>query len=160
MAGYGQPIRTYVRRHGVDRRGAGTMGSIVRVGGTTSSADAYLSEPAVPGPAVLVVHDECGLLPHVRQRWDSLAEAGCVGLAPDLYAGEATGDRGIAAQLAEGLDIARARITMSAAAAQLRALPKVQPERVGAVGFSAGGRLVLLAASGGGLDAVVSYYGL
>ena len=40
----------------------------------------------------MVVHDEYGLLPHVRQRCDWLAEAGFVALAVDLYDGRVAQD--------------------------------------------------------------------
>ena len=44
------------------------------------------------------------------------------------------------------------------AATQLLARPKVRPQRVGAVGFGLGGRLALLAATTGALDALVAFY--
>jgi carboxymethylenebutenolidase len=44
------------------------------------------------------------------------------------------------------------------AATQLMARPKVRPQRVGSVGFGLGGRLALLAATTGAIDAVVAFY--
>ena len=134
------------------------MGSTVTLGGAAASGSGYLSEPESAGPAVIVVHDYFGALPHIRERCDALALAGFMALAPDLYAGRSTTDPEQAEELLSQLDVGRARILLTSAARQLRAHPKVRPERVGAVGFSAGGWLALLTATTGVLDAVVAYY--
>jgi carboxymethylenebutenolidase len=138
--------------------GAGAMGTFVTLGGAAASGSGYLSEPESPGPAVIVVHDYFGALPHVRELCDALAQAGFTALGPDLYDGMATTDPDRAEVLLRRLDVSRSRSLLTVAARQLRAHPKVQPERVGAVGFSAGGWLALLTATGGVLDAVVAYY--
>ncbi len=134
------------------------MGTIVTLGGPASSGRGYLSEPAATGPGVLVVHDYHGALPHVRAAADALAESGFVALAPDLYGGPASRSPVQAARLLEALDVGRARSMLAAAAAQLRAHPRVRPKRLGAIGFSIGGWLALLVATTGALDAVVAYY--
>jgi carboxymethylenebutenolidase len=142
-----------------EERGAdGKMGSRVTLGGGAARGSGYLSEPASSGPAVIVVHDYFGALPHVQERCDALALAGFMALAPDLYDGRSTTDPTEAQALLGQLDINRSRTLLTVAARQLRAHPKVQPERVGAVGFSAGGWLALLVATSGVLDAVVAYY--
>jgi carboxymethylenebutenolidase len=138
--------------------GAGAMGTFVTLGGAAASGSGYLSEPESPGPAIILVHDYFGALPHVRELSDGLAQAGFMALAPDLYDGRTTTDPKRAEALLRQLDVDRARSLLTVAARQLRAHPKVQPERVGAVGFSAGGWLALLTATGGVLDAVVAYY--
>jgi carboxymethylenebutenolidase len=134
------------------------VGTEVTFGGAARSGRGYLSEPPRAGPGVLVVHDCYGLLPHVRQRCDWLAEAGFVALAPDLFDGRTATTQEFADRLSAGLDIVRARGLLATAATQLLARPKVRPQRVGAVGFGPGGRLALLAATTGTLDAVVAYY--
>jgi carboxymethylenebutenolidase len=134
------------------------MGTWVTLGGAGSSGSGYLSEPELPGPAVILVHDSYGLLPHVRERCDALALAGFMALALDLYDGPSTTDPETAHAMLARLDVTRSRTMVVLAARQLRAHPKVRPERVGAVGFSSGGWLALLAATGGVLDAVVAYY--
>jgi carboxymethylenebutenolidase len=134
------------------------MGTWVTLGGAGSSGSGYLSEPELAGPAVILVHDSYGLLPHVRERCDALALAGFMALALDLYDGRSTTDPARAHALLGRLDVARSRTMLVLAARQLRAHPKVRPERVGAVGFSSGGWLALLAATGGVLDAVAAYY--
>jgi dienelactone hydrolase len=107
------------------------VGTEVTLGPAGRSGRGYLSEPALTGPGVVVVHDEYGLLPHVRRRCDWLAG---------------------------GLDQLRARGMVAIAATQLLARPKVRPQRVGAVGFGPGGRLALLAATTGALDVLVAFY--
>jgi carboxymethylenebutenolidase len=134
------------------------VGTEVTLGPAGRSGRGYLSEPALTGPGVVVVHDEYGLLPHVRRRCDWLAEAGFVALAVDLYDGRVAHSREEADRLAGGLDQLRARGMVAIAATQLLARPKVRPQRVGAVGFGPGGRLALLAATTGALDVLVAFY--
>ena len=134
------------------------MGTEVTLGAAGRSGRGYLSEPALPGPGVVVVHDTYGLLPHVRRRCDWLAEAGFVALAVDLFDGRTARTAAEAERLAAGLDVIRARGMLATAATQLLARPKVRPQRVGAVGFGLGGRLALLAATTGALDAIVAFY--
>jgi carboxymethylenebutenolidase len=134
------------------------VGSEVTLGGAGRSGRGYLSEPALTGPGVVVVPDGYGLLPHVRRRCDWLAEAGFVALGVDLYDGRVAHSEAEAEQLAGRLDPGRARGTVAIAATQLLARPKVRPQRVGAIGFGLGGRLALLAATTGALDALVSFY--
>lgn len=134
------------------------MGTEVTLGAAGRSSRGYLSEPALSGPGVLVVHDTYGLLPHVRRRCDWLAEAGFVALGIDLFDGRTAATEPEAARLAAGLDVIRARGMLATAATQLLARPKVRPQRVGAVGFGLGGRLALLAATTGALDAIVAFY--
>jgi carboxymethylenebutenolidase len=135
-----------------------SVGSEVTLGAAGRSGRGYLSEPALTGPGVVIVHDEYGLLPHVRRRCDWLAEAGFVALAVDLYDGRVARTAAEAERLAGGLDQVRARGMVAIAATQLLARPKVRPQRVGAVGFGLGGRLALLAAATGALDALVAFY--
>lgn len=136
------------------------MGTEVTLGAAGRSGRGYLSEPPRPGPGVVVVHDEFGLLPHVRQRCDWLAEAGFVALAVDLFDGRVAGTPEEARSLAAGFDVIRSRGLLATAATQLLARPKVRPQRVGAVGFGLGGRLALLTATTGALDAIVAFYAI
>jgi carboxymethylenebutenolidase len=136
------------------------VGTEVTLGAAGRSGRGYLSEPPRPGPGVVVVHDEYGLLPHLRQRCDWLAEAGFVALAVDLYDGRIAAEPAEAHRLAARLDVVRARGLLATAATQLLARPKVRPRRVGGVGFGLGARLALLTATTGTLDAVVAVSGV
>lgn len=110
------------------------------------------------GPAVLVVHDWYGLLPHVRQRCEDLAEAGFTVFAPDLYDGRTTRDPREAAVLRHNLDDDAIERRLARIVRALRAHPSVYPPGCAAVGFSLGGDLALRLATAGALDAVVAYY--
>jgi dienelactone hydrolase len=117
-----------------------------------------------PHPAVLVMHNAHGLGAQVRERALRLAEAGYVALASDMYgdgryfAGPADAGAPFAA-LQD--DPQRLRQRVLAAYQALSALPEVDAERIGAVGFCFGGQCVLeLARSGADSKAVVSFHGL
>lgn len=135
-----------------------SVGTEVTLGAAGRSGRGYLSEPSMPGPGVVVVHDEFGLLPHVRRRCDWLAEAGFVALAVDLFDGRTAATPEQAERMVAQLDVLRSRGLLATAATQLLARPKVRPQRVGAVGFGLGGRLALLTATTGALDAIVAFY--
>lgn len=117
----------------------------------------FRSDPAAPGPAVLVVHDSFGFLPHVRRAGERLAAAGFVAVAPDLYDGRSTTDQAEAALLMGALDQNEALQNLSQAIRELRDDPRVAGGRVGAVGFWMGGMLVLHLAEMGELDGAVAY---
>jgi carboxymethylenebutenolidase len=153
---YGHSIEHTFEREWHER--VTSVGTEVTLGAAGRSGRGYLSEPSLPGPGVVVVPDEYGLLPHLRERCDWLAEAGFVALAIDLYEGRVARTAVESERLAGGLDQVRARGLVAIAATQLLARPKVRPQRVGAVGFGLGGRLALLAATSGALDAIVAFY--
>jgi dienelactone hydrolase len=114
-------------------------------------------------PGVLVVHEWWGLNDFARERALKLAGLGYVALAADMYGGGATTrDREEAGKLAGALlknpDLLRARA--QAALKVLAADPRVDPNRLAAIGFCFGGTTVLeLAYSGADLAGVVSFHG-
>lgn len=108
-------------------------------------------------PAVVVVHDWYGLLPHVQKLCERLVEAGFSVYAVDLYDGRSTTDEGEAEQLMDALDGAVARQRLAAAVRDLRRGDALAP-RITAVGYSMGGQLALSTAAAGLFDAVVAYY--
>ncbi|WP_407344165.1 dienelactone hydrolase family protein [Pengzhenrongella phosphoraccumulans] len=107
------------------------------------------------GPAVVVVHDWYGPLPHLADFADELTMAGFDVELVDLYDEVTTDDPGRAEVLAEALDGPDALEQIAAAAERLR---DGGASHVGAVGFSLGGSLVLRSAAAGEFDAVVVYY--
>lgn len=119
----------------------------------------YLASAGAGAGGVVVVHDWCGQLPHVRARCDDLAAAGFTAVAVDLYDGASTASEDEAEQLRDALDWAGARFTVEAAVRRLRGAGISAP-RIGAVGFSIGGRLVLESAIRGAFDAVAAYDGV
>jgi dienelactone hydrolase len=115
-------------------------------------------------PGVLVFHEGLGLGEFAMARARMLAELGYVALAADMF-----GDRRQARNLQEVVKLvgdlrnepetllARGR----AALATIAALPQVDANRIGAIGFCFGGSVVLeLARDGADLKAVVSFHGV
>lgn len=105
----------------------------------------YLAKPAdATGklPAVLVVHENRGLNPHIEDIARRLALAGYVAYAPDALAplGGYPGDEDKARELFTKLDPAKTRADFVAAARGLLAVPEAKG-RLGVVGFCYGGSI-------------------
>jgi dienelactone hydrolase len=114
-------------------------------------------------PGVLVFHEGLGLGDFAMARARKIAELGYVALAADIF-----GDRRQARNLREVADLVGGlrnepqtlRARGRAALATLAALPQVDANRLGAIGFCFGGSVVLeLARDGADLAAVVSFHG-
>ena len=95
------------------------------------------------GPGVIVIQEWWGLVPHIVEVTQRLADEGFVALAVDHYRGAETTEPDEAQKLMLGLDIGQVAHDLAAAAADLAARPEVQG--VGVVGFCMGGGLALLA---------------
>jgi carboxymethylenebutenolidase len=125
---------------------------------------AYLAVPiAAKGklPAVLVVHENRGLNPHIQDIARRLALANFIALAPDaLYPlGGYPGNEDAARELFPKLDQDKTRNDFLAAAAYLKSSPAGNG-KVGAVGFCYGGGIVnFLATRIPDLAAAVAFYG-
>ncbi|HEY9107236.1 MAG TPA: dienelactone hydrolase family protein [Roseateles sp.] len=124
----------------------------------------YLVKPANTAgklPAVLVVHENRGLNPHIEDIARRLALAGYVAYAPDALAplGGYPGDEDKARELFTKLDPAKTRADFIAAARGLPALPEASG-RVGVVGFCFGGSISnYLATQVPELAVAVPFYG-
>jgi dienelactone hydrolase len=125
---------------------------------------AYDETAAGRRPGVLVFHEGLGLGEFAMARARMLAELGYVALAADMF-----GDRRQARDMQEVAKLVgelrsepeKLRGRGRAALATLAALPQVDPNRLGAVGFCFGGSVVLeLARGGADLKAVVSFHGV
>ena len=122
----------------------------------------YLVRPKEKGkrPAVLVIHENRGLSPHIKDVARRLAVEGYLALGVDLLSplGGTPDDEDKARDLHTKLN--RADPTANVAAVSFL---KTHPEssgKVGAVGFCAGGEMSnQLAAASPEVDAVVTYYG-
>ena len=97
------------------------------------------------GPAVLVIQEWWGLVPHIVDVVQRFADAGFVALAVDHYRGAETTEPDEAAKLMIGLDIGQVAADLAAAAEQLLARDEVTGTTVRSVGFCMGGGLALLA---------------
>jgi carboxymethylenebutenolidase len=113
-------------------------------GGTS---EGYLAVPSGgSGPAVIVIQEWWGLVPHIKELADRFSEAGYVALAPDLYHGAHATEPDEAGKLVMGLAMDQAAKDIAGAAAFLAARPDVTG-RVGCVGFCMGGSLALWSAT-------------
>lgn len=124
----------------------------------------YLAMPANaagPLPGVIVIHENRGLNPHIRDVARRMALEGFVVLAPDFLSpeGGTPEDEDQAREMIGALDAAQ---TTANAAATVEFLGNHEATngQVGAVGFCWGGGLVNeLAVNSAELDAAVAYYG-
>lgn len=109
---------------------------------------AHLACPDGPGPwpAVLIGHDGVGLDDYQRHRADALAANGYITLAMDYHGGEVFFGKP-SAMLARTMpllgDIDRMLTIGRAALEILLSIPGVDPDRLAALGYGAGGRIVL-----------------
>ena len=134
--------------------------------GNGASLKGYLSRPTGPGPhpAVLVVHENRGLLPHFPDVTRRLAVEGYAALAVDMLSRE--GGTSTFADTGAARDalrkISRDQIVGDADAGveYLQDQDFVRRDRVGAMGFCFGGSIVwLLAVHNPEIRAAVPFYG-
>lgn len=129
------------------------------------SVNGYLARPASAGtnklPAVLVIHENRGLNPHIEDITRRLALDGFMAFAPDALTplGGYPGDEDKARELFATLNQAKALEDFVAAADWLNARPDASG-KLGAVGFCYGGGIVhVLSSRLPQLNAAVPFYG-
>ena len=138
------------------------MGQRVEFPSNGHSCTGYFSAPATgTGPAVVVIQEWWGLVPHIEDLVDRFAREGFVALAPDLYHGVTTKSPDDAGKLLMELDVERAGREISGAGAYLLARPECSSSKYGVVGFCMGGALAQYAATidPAHVGAAVSFYG-
>ncbi len=114
-------------------------------------------------PGVLVVHEWWGLNDYAKLRAEMLAETGYVAFAADMYGGgrmtrHADEAKAWMQEVTANIETWQRRAVL--ALEQLKSHPKVDPEKLAAIGYSFGGATVMhLAYLGTDLDGVVSVYG-
>jgi carboxymethylenebutenolidase len=96
------------------------------------------------GPAVIVIQEWWGLVPHIEDVVRRFAAEGFVALAVDHYRGVEASEPDEAQKLMIGLSIAQVGEDLAAAAASLLARDEVTSDTVCVVGFCMGGGLALL----------------
>ena len=121
----------------------------------------WLAKPASgKGPAVVVIQEWWGLVPHVMDVTERFAKEGFVAFAPDLYHGKTTTSPDEAGRLLMELDVERAGREIAGAGAFLLQRPECTSKKFGVVGFCMGGALAQYAAtSNPNVGAAVSFYG-
>lgn len=135
------------------------MGEMVEFESNGKTAQGYLAAPTGTGPGMIVIQEWWGLVGHIKEVADRFAGEGFVALVPDLYHGKETKEPDEAEKLMMDLDTERAAKDLSGAVAFLKDHEKVDPKKVGSIGFCMGGALSLWLASIAPIDAAVVYYG-
>lgn len=123
------------------------MGEMIEFASNGSTCAGYLARPTSgSGPAVIVIQEWWGLVPHITDVCDRFAAAGFFALSPDLYHGAAAANTepDEAGKLMMSLNIAQAAKDMSGAIAKLQEVSGAA--KVGVVGFCMGGGLTLVLA--------------
>jgi carboxymethylenebutenolidase len=138
---------------------AGQMIEFQSNGGT---ARGYLSTPeSGKGPAVVVIQEWWGLVPHIKDVADRFAREGFVALAPDLYRGDVARSPDEAGKLMMALNIEQTEKDLSGAVEHLLSYEGTEGQSVGVIGFCMGGVLSLYAASKNErVGACVVFYGV
>ena len=122
------------------------MGESVTFASNGGTCSGYLAVPeSGRGPAVIVIQEWWGLVPHILRTVDRFAAAGYVALAPDHFRGERTTEPDDAQKLMLGLRIDQVAKDIAGAADYLVSRDEVTSDKVGTVGFCMGGGLALLA---------------
>lgn len=139
------------------------MGHMVEFPSNGTTGQGWFA-PAVggKGPAVLVIQEWWGLVPHIKSVVDRFAAEGFTALAPDLYRGETTTEPDEAGKLMMALNLEQAAKDMRGAIAFLESAESTSSEGVGVIGFCMGGGLALVVACNEPQDVVACapYYGL
>ena len=130
---------------------------------------AYRAAPAdTPKAAIVVIQEIFGVNAGIRRKCDTLAEAGYLAIAPDLFWRLERGieldpdvkpefDRALElmGQFDQDKGVADIEATIRAARAELG-----DSSKVGVVGYCLGGRLAFMTAARTDVDASVGYYGV
>jgi len=130
------------------------------------SIGAYLTRPKGEGrlPGVLVLHENRGLVDHIRDVARRLAKAGYVALAPDLLSRQGgTGSFGSPAEAIEGIRKVDEEVVtkdLTGGINYLKGQSYVRANKIGVVGFCwSGGQATLILTRNRDLAAGVIYYG-
>jgi carboxymethylenebutenolidase len=124
---------------------------------------AYLARPKAKGkrPAIVVIHENRGLHPHIQDVTRRLAVEGFIALAPDLLSmiGGTPANEDEQLEAFKKINRAEAHVPLVAAVSFMKKHSE-STGKVGAVGFCFGGEMVnRLAVHSRELDAGVAYYG-
>jgi carboxymethylenebutenolidase len=137
------------------------MGEKVSFPSNGHTCEGFLaSPPSGNGPAVVVIQEWWGLVPHIESVVKRFAASGFLALAPDLYHGRTTKSPDDAARLLMELDAKRAVGEIIGAGEYLMSRPDCSSSNFGVIGFCMGGALAQAAATRSEtVGAAVSFYG-
>ena len=112
------------------------------------------------GPAVVVIQEWWGLVPHIEDLVHRFAGEGFAAIAPDLYHGKTTKSPDDAGKMLMELDIERAEREIAGAADYVLSRPECTSSKFGVVGFCMGGALAQFEATRNPkVGAAASFYG-
>jgi len=142
------------------KKSTGSTPTMIKFGGGIGAARAL---PKAKGkrPAVIILHERYGIDQHTKDLTVKLAQAGFVGLAPDLFH-RFTGDRKAVLSGAQRVDLTDdgALEDLNAAVEYLKRLKQVDETRIGIIGVCQTGRQpILLAANRNDIAGAVVLYG-
>lgn len=128
------------------------------------NAYAFVAQPDDDAlhPGVVLIQEWWGIEPHVRSLAQQLALAGFVVAVPDLYHGKVATEPTDAQKMVMMLrgNVDRAAKEIIGALETLKAMPNVEPKKLGLMGFCVGGFLAYtVAARYPDLGAVIPFYG-
>jgi carboxymethylenebutenolidase len=137
------------------------MGERVEFPSNGHTCQGYFAAPASgKGPAIVVIQEWWGLVPHIEDLVDRFAKEGFLAIAPDLFHGKTTKSPDEAGKLLMELDADRAVKEIAGAGKYLLSRPECTSQSFGVIGFCMGGALAQYAASKyRDIGAAVSFYG-
>jgi len=127
-------------------------------------ANAFVAQPDdnARHPGVVLIQEWWGIEPHIRDLAQKLAAEGFVVAVPDLYHGKIATEPNDAQRMMMMIrgNVDRAAKEIIGALDTLKAMPNVEPKKLGLMGFCIGGFMALVVASRyADLGAVVAFYG-
>ena len=128
------------------------------------NAYAFVAEPDdnARHPGIVLIQEWWGIEPHIRQLAQRLAAAGFVVAVPDLYHGKIATEPDEAQKMIMMIrgNVERAAKEIIGALDTVKAMPNVEPKKLGLMGFCVGGFMTYYVASRyPDLGAVVPFYG-
>jgi carboxymethylenebutenolidase len=138
------------------------MGQRIEFASNSHFCQGYFAAPASgKGPAVVVIQEWWGLVPHIEDVVNRFAAEGFTALAPDLYHGKTTKSPDEAGKLLMEMDADRAEREVASAGQYLLTRPECSSKSYGVIGFCMGGGLAQYTATreDGKVGAAVSFYG-
>ncbi len=137
------------------------MGQMVEFPSNGHTCQGYFASPEPgKGPAVVVIQEWWGLVPHIEDLVNRFAAAGFCAVAPDLFHGKTTKSPDEAGKLLMELDADRAEREIAGAGEYLLSRSECSTKSYGIIGFCMGGALAQYAATKQPkAGAAVSFYG-
>ncbi len=137
------------------------MGQRIEFPSDGHTCQGYLAAPAGgKGPAIVVIQEYWGLVPHIEDVVERFAKEGFLAVAPDLYHGNIAKSPDDAGKMAMELDADRAQKEIAGAGAYLLKRPECTSKTYGVIGFCMGGGLAQYDATRDpNVGAAMSFYG-